>query len=274
MEYEQVRYQPGRVARVILNRPKYRNAQSRRLLEEMGDAFDKAMADDEVRVIVLSGEGAHFSSGHDLGSPEELADRRQRGYPTDPRGQYKRMQRIILTETLRWRNLEKPTIAMVHGYCIYGGWMIASAMDVVFASEDALFLPSLLQYFSVPWDIGARKAKEVLFEHRFMTAAEALRYHFVNQVCPREKLEEQTLAYANRVAENDTFRVGLIKYAINHMLDTMGFSSEMETAYRTYALRNLLQPTEPGHGGEPGIARVSTALENLQVSLARPEPRA
>ena len=162
-EYQQIRYQSGRVARVILNRPRYRNAQSRIMLEEMDDAFARSVADDEVKVIVLSGDGEHFSAGHDLGTPEEEADREARGFPAEGRGIYKRLRQIYMENTMRWRNLQKPTIAMVQGYCIFGGWMIASAMDIIFASEDALFLPSQFQYFSTPWDIGPRKAKEILF---------------------------------------------------------------------------------------------------------------
>ncbi|MDD5288546.1 MAG: enoyl-CoA hydratase-related protein, partial [Dehalococcoidales bacterium] len=83
MAYKQIIYQPGKVARVILNRPKYRNAQSKVLLEEMDDAFNRAVADKDVRVIVLSGQGDHFSAGHDLGTPDELADQKERGFPTD-----------------------------------------------------------------------------------------------------------------------------------------------------------------------------------------------
>ena len=148
--------------------------------------------------------------------------------------------------------------------------MIASTMDVIFAAEDALFLPSLLQYFAVPWDIGPRKAKEVLFEHRFMTASEACERHFVNRVYSPDRLEEETLAYANRVAENDPFRLSLAKFAINNMMDTMGFSAAIEAAYRSYAVRHFLEPSQPGRGGQPGIARVDTALQNLKLSSEHP----
>ena len=78
-----------------------------------------------------------------------------------------------MENTLRWRNLPKPTLAMVTGYCIFGGCMFASAMDIIFAAEDALFLPGTVQFFHAPWDLGPRKAKEILFEHRFLTAREA-----------------------------------------------------------------------------------------------------
>jgi enoyl-CoA hydratase len=268
MEYKHIRYQSGRVARVILNRPRYRNAQSRLLLEEMDDAFVRSVNDDEVRVIVLSGEGEHFSAGHDLGTPEEKADQEARGMPAEGHGVYKRLRKIYLENTMRWRNLQKPTIAMVQGYCIFGGWMIASAMDIIFASEDAMFLPSHFQYFSTPWDIGPRKAKEIIFEHRFVTASEAHAQHFVNRIYPRDRLEEETLAYANRVAENDPFVVRSSKFSINHMMDTMGFASEVEVAFQTYFINRYLVWSEykgPEYKGRT-LARADTALKNLELS--------
>jgi len=255
MEYQHIRYQPGKVARVILNRPRYRNAQSRLMLEEMDDAFERSAVDEEVKVIVLSGEGEHFSAGHDLGTPEEMADQETRGFPTEGRGVYKRLRNLYLENTMRWRNLQKPTIAM-------------SAMDIIFASEDALFLPSHFQYFSTPWDIGPRKAKEVMFEHRFVTASEACAQQFVNRVYPCERLEEETLAYANRVAENDPFAIRSFKFSINHMMDTMGFTAEVEAAFQTYFINRYLDWSEykrPEYKGR-SLARSDTALKNLELS--------
>jgi enoyl-CoA hydratase len=146
--------------------------------------------------------------------------------------------------------------------------MIASAMDIIFASEDALFLPSHFQYFSTPWDIGPRKAKEIIFEHRFITAGEAHAQHFVNRIYPRDRLEEETLAYANRVAENDPFVVRSSKFSINHMMDTMGFASEVEVAFQTYFINRYLVWSEykgPEYKGRT-LARADTALKNLELS--------
>ncbi len=268
MEYKYIKYEAGKVARVILNRPRYRNALSRVLLEEMDDAFSQAMAGEEVRVVVLSAEGDHFSSGDDLGTPDELADHQERGYPTDGEGRYKRSRELYLERALSWRNLEKPTIAMVQGYCIYGAWMFASAMDIIFASDDALFLPAHFECFSTPWDIGPRKAKEVLFEHRFMTASEACEQHFVNRVYSRDRLEEETLAYANRVAENDPFRLRLLKFSINHMVDTLGYRAEVEGAFHTYCIRNEVEwSTGTRKKDQRQIAQAGVALRNLKLSL-------
>ena len=269
MEYQHIIYQPGKVARVILNRSRYFNAQSRLMREEMDDAFTRAAEDDEVGAIVLSGVGEHFSSGHDLGTPEEMAERQERGYPIDRFGRYKYTRTITLENSLRWRNLPKPTIAMVHGYCIFGGWIFATAMDVIFASEDALFLPSHLQYFSMPWDIGPRKAKEVLFEHRFMTAWEAYQHGLVNRVFPKERLEEETLAYAHRVADNyvrDPVRLRTTKFSINHMMDTMGFTTELEAAYQNYFIITEMRDREIELDDKGGIAQTRMALQNLELT--------
>ncbi len=80
MKYKYIIYEPGRVARIKLNRPEYRNALTNVLLEELDDAFRRADADEEVYVIVLSGEGSDFSSGRDLGTPEMFAEEKERGF--------------------------------------------------------------------------------------------------------------------------------------------------------------------------------------------------
>jgi enoyl-CoA hydratase len=232
MEDKTVLYEKhDRVARVILNRPRYRNAQSRRLLEEMDDAFATANADDDVRVIILSGAGDNFCSGHDLGTPEEKEDQNRRPFPKGVRGEYARSRQMYLDNTLRWRDLDKPTIAQVQGLCIFGGWMFAAAMDLIVASDDAKFLPALLQYFSIPWDMPPRKAKEILFQSRFVDADEACRLGFVNMVVPRAALEAETMALANRIAESDRFTLRMVKWAVNSAQDAMGFSTAIRNAH-------------------------------------------
>ncbi len=269
MNYTQIIYEPGEVARIKLNRPRCYNALSRILLDEMDVAFKQAAASELVKVIVVSGEGKHFSAGHDLGTPEELADRIT--YPrADGISQYIESRRRFVEMGLRWRNLNKPTIAMVQGYCIFGGWMVATAMDILFAADTALFLPSHFQYFSVPWDINPKKTKEVLFEHRFMTSTEARDQGFVNRIFAENKLEEETLAYARRVAENDPLRLRFIKQSVNHMMDTMGFSQEIEADFQTYFIReniNLIKrgPEDNSPAPSSNYARVDRALRNLEV---------
>ncbi len=273
MDYRHIIYQPGPVARITLNRPQYRNAQSRVMIEEMDRAFAAAAEDDAVRVIVLSGLGDHFSAGHDLGTPEELADRESRGgLPDNLGGRYARSKEMFVYATMRWRNIPKPTIAMVQGYCIFGGFMFASSMDLVFAADNAMFLPNHTQYFPLPWDIGPRKAKEILYESRFMPAAEALELGFVNRVYPAAELEAETLAFAERVATNDPFFLRMVKFSVNNMEDAKGFSHTVEAAFNAYQLTSMPRKTFPPAGGErPGEPRrlggVQRALDHLDKGI-------
>ena len=268
MTYDEIIYEPGAVARIILDRPDVNNAQSRILLEEMDDAFNRAGADRDVHVVVLSGNGPHFSSGHDLGSEDELVDRAARGYDDERPGSYDRLRDRNLTNTLRWRNFPKPTIAMVHGYCIYGGWMIASAMDVIFASDDARFLPAHNQYFGVPWDLGARKTKELLFQNRFLTAGEALDAGFVNRVYRPEDLERETVAYAAEVAQTSPMHNRQVKFSVNNMLDAQGFTTHVTAAFQTYAMNasglGLATGSLPAEGVGRRLEGVDQALDKLK----------
>ena len=224
----------GRIANLTLNRPEYRNAQSRRLLEDLDEAFAAAVADHEVRVIVLRGAGEHFSSGHDLGTAEELADREERPWPDGFRGEQQRSWELNVANTLRWRDVAKPTIAAVQGFCIYGGWMIASAMDLVVAADDARFLPAHFQYFSVPWDLGPRKTKELLWKAEFIGADEAHELGLVSHVVPRAELDSFTDDLANQIARQDPFVAAMVKRSVNEMQDQMGFRTAITAAHATY----------------------------------------
>lgn len=234
-EYGQILYrEDGPIARLILNRPQYQNAQSRVLREELDHAFNRAMDSEATRVVVLSAAGDNFSSGHDIGTPEEKADRAARPYPSGAAGDFERTWHLNIENSLRWRDLPKPTIAQVQGYCIFGGWIIASAMDLIVASDDAKFIPGPVQYFTVPWDLGFRKAKEVLFQHKLLKAEEALELGFVNQVVPRGQLEKATDELARRIAETDPFVLRILKRSINMTQDAMGFRTAVEACYSNY----------------------------------------
>lgn len=256
-DYGQVTYEKlDRVARVTMNRPRYRNAQSRVLREELDRAFGEAMADQDVRVVVLAGAGDHFSSGHDLGTPEEAEDMKLRPYADGMSGQYERSWALNVENSLRWRELPKPTIAQVQGYCIYGGWIIASAMDLIVAADDAQFLPAHFQYFSVPWDLGTRKTKEILWQGQFVDAAQALELGFVNHVVPRSDLEAETLALAGRIARMDPFVARMIKFSVNQMQDEMGFRTSVRAAHSAYMLMQMSGRVRPPGDEEAGIRRL------------------
>jgi enoyl-CoA hydratase len=233
----------GAVLKITTNRPDVLNAQSRVLLEELDDAFKRAVDDDSVRVIILAGAGKHFSAGHDLGSPEEMADQKKTALEPGFKGEYRRIFERFYENTMRWRDLPKPTIAQVQGYCIMGGMMIASACDLIVASEDALFADRAVkwggahvQYFSMPWELGPRKAKEFLFTGDFITARQAADAGLVNRVVPREKLESETMKLAQQIAERDPFALKFAKASVNETMDAQGFKAAMAGAFKNYMM--------------------------------------
>jgi enoyl-CoA hydratase len=275
MDYHNIRTEnEGHIRRIITSRPEYRNAQSRRLLEELDDAFARAADDLDVRVVVLLGDGDHFSGGHDLGSPAELADREQRPRQEGVRGKFQHSRESFINKTLRWRELPKPTIAGVQGYCIFGGWMVASSMDVIFAADDAMFLGANFQYFSIPWDIPPRRAKELLYESRFLDAAEAQELGLVNRVVPRGKLDDAVMDYARRIADNDPFQLRMTKMAINHMQDVQGFQAHITAAHLMHLMSSAGE-SDPDYALPPSHGRrrpmVQKAFEHYELRKAEQE---
>jgi enoyl-CoA hydratase len=260
MDFSTILYEvDGPVATVTLNRPERKNAQSSELLHEMDAAFSRAVDDDAVRVIVLAGAGDTFSAGHDLSGAAQ-AERAK----LNPGliGRYERVWDLYVEMGLRWRDLPKPTIAAVQGYCIFGGWMIATAMDLIVAADDAKFLGSHFQFFSIPYDVGPRKAKELLFEFRFMHADEALAAGLVNRVVPRARLMEETRALAHRVAQNEPFALRLAKLSVNQAQDLMGYSAFIRSALQTYVVMSESGAKElkDGDSGRRRFATVDRAL--------------
>ena len=121
--------------------------------------------------------------------------------------------------------------------------MIASACDLIIASDDALFADRAVkwggahvQYFSMPWDLGPRKAKEYLFTGDFITATQAEKAGLVNRVVPRAELEDETMALAQRIAERDPFALKFAKASVNEMQDAQGWRQAMEGAFKNYML--------------------------------------
>ena len=221
------------VATITLNRPAYRNAQSYRMLDEVDAAFDLAQHDEAVRVVIMRGAGGVFSTGHDLGTPEGLAYRAALGAKPGIQT-YDQFKKYNLDLLIKWRNFPKPTLAMVEGYCIYAGWMMAAAMDVVFAAEDAEFLGGFVEYNTLPWDVGVRRAKELCFESRFISAAEAAQFGLVNRVLPKADLERETYAWARRVAENTPEALRMAKIQMNKAQDAQGFTRALEDSLGDY----------------------------------------
>lgn len=237
----------GRVAIVTLNRPDYRNAQNSVMTYALDAAFEQAVEDPEVGVIVLAGNGKHFSAGHDIGTPGR--DHQVR-YPNkaalwwdhvDKVGGDQRFAReleVYLGMCRRWREIPKPTIAMVQGACIAGGLMLAWVCDLIVAADDAFFSDPVVrmgipgvEYFAHPWVMGPRAAKEFLFTGDRFGAAQAKEWGMVNRVVPRAELETETLALAEKIATMPQFGLALTKKAVNQAEDLMGMRSGMDSVF-------------------------------------------
>jgi enoyl-CoA hydratase len=245
---EVVRYEvDGPVATVTMNRPEYRNAQNSAMTYALDAAFTRAVDDDAVKVIVLAGAGKHFSAGHDIGTPGRDVDttfERKAVLWWDHVGKpggdqrYAREMEVYLGMCRRWREIPKPTIAMVHGACVAGGLMLAWVCDLIVAADDSFFADPVVrmgipgvEYFAHPWVLGPRAAKEFLFTGDRFDARRALELGMVNRVVPREELVTQTRALAGRIAEMPRFGLALTKRAVNQAEDQMGLRSGMDSVF-------------------------------------------
>jgi enoyl-CoA hydratase len=256
LEYEYVKYEPleeGRIVRILLNRPDARNAQNRGMLVELDDAMLRAERDDEVRVIILGGVGPIFSSGHDLGS--EAAQHDRANHPTYKQNGGTRYgaESLMLQEwhyffsnTLRWRNLRKITIAQVQGAVYAAALMLMWACDLIVAADNAVFTDVVgtrlgmcgVEYFAHPWEFGARRTKELMLTGDAIDAQEAHRIGMVSKIFPVDQLEDQTLAYAKRIATLPTMTALLIKESVNQSVDNMGFHNALKACFTLHELNH------------------------------------
>jgi enoyl-CoA hydratase len=237
----------GAVALITMNRPKYGNAQNSAMTYALDAAFYRAVDDDAISVIVLTGAGKHFSAGHDIGTPERDVDQtftRTASLWWDHVGKpgvesrFARESEVYLGMCRRWREIPKPTIAMVHGACVAGGLMLAWCCDLVIAADDAFFADPVVrmgipgvEYFAHPWVMGPRFAKEFLFLGERVGADRAYQLGMVNRVVPRPELEPFTLAMAGRIAEMPRLGLALAKKAVNQSEDLMGLRAGMDSVF-------------------------------------------
>jgi enoyl-CoA hydratase len=236
----------GPVAVLTLNRPAQANAQNLPLLLELDAAFDRAVADDAVRVIVLNANGKHFSAGHDIAprTEDEPASNLFDDVKTNGLlGLYKWEAKHYLGFCRKWRDLPKPTIAAVQGACIGAGLMLIWPCDLIVAADNARFSDPVarmgiggVEYHGHTWELGARKAKEMLFTARFFDAHEAERAGMVNKVVPLADLQTETMALAQEVAKMHPHALLMAKQAVNQTLDAMGQYSALQAAFNLHSL--------------------------------------
>jgi enoyl-CoA hydratase len=259
-DYKYVTYETldeGTIARILLNRPDARNAQNRGLLVELDDAFQRAEADDTVRVVILGGVGKMFSSGHDMGSKVALAEW-EPGPDQHPTalingGTRKGAENRMLQEwhyyfenTKRWRNLRKITIAQMHGNVFSAGLMLMWACDLIVAAEGTNFADVVgtrlgmcgVEYFAHPWEFGLRKTKELMLTGDSIGVEEAHALGMVSKIFPLDELSDRTLDFARRIAKTPTMAALLIKESVNQTQDNMGFQNALAACFTMHQLNH------------------------------------
>ncbi len=216
----------GPVRRLTMNRPGALNALSAGLIAALSAAFRDAGDDAGVSVIIIRGAGRAFCAGYDLTEDASGGVLDARRWHEDLSHSTAAMLEIL--------DNPKPVIAQVHSYCLAGGTDLMLACDLAVASDDAYFGYVDVRFGSgvvsmfLPWVVGVRKAKELLFtgEDR-IPADEALRIGLVNRVSPRDRLDDDTLALAEEIAKNEPFVVQTSKRAANRAWDVAGFRAAM-----------------------------------------------
>lgn len=231
------------IAVISLNRVDARNAQNNQMTYELNACYDDAARRKDVKVIVLRGNGPHFSSGHDLRDKTRMSDFSQ-VFPQSAftgEGQEGHMaweEEVYFNMCWRWRNLPKPVIAEAHGKTIAGGLMLLWVADIIVAADDALFSDPVVgmgvngvEYFAHPWEFGARKAKELLFTGDWVTAADAHAMGMVNHVVPAADLHSFTMSMAERIAQKPGFALKLAKESVNQTLEAQGQWNAFRAAF-------------------------------------------
>ena len=262
-EYERIRYEipePG-IARVVLDRDEKRNAQDKKMLYEINDAFNQACWDDDIKVIVLASDGKDFSSGHELG----VSFNSPMGDPIGTWGGSRSPgaegglgteQEIFVNLCWRWRNIPKPMIAQVQGRVIAGGLMLVWPCDLIVASDDAKFSDPTVafglnghEFFVHVWELGARRAKELLFTGGSISAEEAHAIGMVTRVVPREDLESATMELARTIAQQPMIGLKLAKQAVNQSQDAQGIWTAVQAGYSLHLAAHTHAMVV--HGGKP-----------------------
>jgi enoyl-CoA hydratase len=257
--YEFIKYEPqddGTIVRIILNRPETRNAQNRGMLVELHEAFLAAEQDDNVRVVILGGEGPMFSSGHDIGSKLSRAElfgdnphpsrRINGGTRLATEDRMLQEWHYFFENTRRWRNLRKITIAQVHGDVYSAALMLMWACDLIVAADDVRFADVVgtrlgmcgVEYFAHPWELGARKTKELMLTGDSLSVDEAHALGMVSKVFPADELSQRTLEFARRIAAVPTMTALLIKESVNQTQDNQGFYNSLNACFTLHELNH------------------------------------
>jgi enoyl-CoA hydratase len=225
---------PG-VRRLTLNRPEKRNALSNHLRAELYAALDEADKDPAVAVSIIRGAGPCFSAGYDLSGERQETPWHTAGGP----GAW---ARHVVEGCFRIWDLAKPVIGQVHGWCLAGGSELATACDLVYVADDAqigyppvrMMSPPDNQFH--PWLCGLRPAMEMMLTGDAMDGPEAVRVGFANRSFPSDRLDEEVLAVAERVAKIAPEVQQMNKRSVHRAMEIMGVRAAIRSGTEMQAL--------------------------------------
>jgi enoyl-CoA hydratase len=213
----------GRVGMIALNRPDKLNAITPELKRMLVERFHEADRDPATSVVVLRAEGRSFCAGYDIGPSPARAARRGNALAW-----HESLSDDVALEMTPW-DLKKPVIASVQGHCLGGGCELVMLCDLTIAAEDALFGEPEIRFSNVgpalvlPFIVGLKRARELLYLGDPIDARTALAWGMVNRVVPRAELASATLKFARRLALISPEALGATKLAINRGADAAGF---------------------------------------------------
>ena len=227
-----------KILTITLNRPEKLNALTPTLLAELKAELGAAAVNEAVSVVILKSEGRAFCVGYDLNEENWITSQ----YPANHPGgveieQDKKDIMALLDYWLDMWRFPKPIIVQVQGACLSGAGELLAVSDLVVASEQATFGHPAARDLGIPptvffWPltIGMRKAKEMLYTARSMTAQEALASNLVNKVVPAEELEAATRALAEDIAKTPVNHLMILKQSVNNFYDNMSVEKSTRQA--------------------------------------------
>ncbi len=241
MAYEDMLFEKENgIATITLNRPEKMNAFSPGIREGLPQAVAEVAAQDDIKVLIITGAGSAFCSGADVSwLAKEASKWIEMGHA---QGSGFHLGPLI-------RNLEKPTIAAINGPAVGGGFGLAMSCDIRLASDQARLATGYVRMglavewgisYTLPRLVGSSRALELLLTGSFINAAEAERLGLVSRVVPAQELMPETKKLAAKIVNGPSFAIRQIKKAVQRSLDS-DFTSQME--YEAY-VQGMCRQTE------------------------------